>query len=72
MNRDFDPDVPQIKFRIYEAADHDGLYVVYKSFHAALDGLSNIKVLSRMQDGGVEADIQKGIKIPHRPELSWS
>ena len=70
LDRNFADDVPLFKMRIIKSADHDGIYIQYKTFHSILDGTSMIKVISRMQDGGVEADKLSGNKAIHRPDLS--
>ena len=71
-NRTFAPDVPMFKMRIVKSADHDGVYVIYKTNHFIVDGLSMIKILSRMQDGGIEADKITSAKVIERPDLTWS
>jgi hypothetical protein len=72
INTFFKDDECLFKFEIIKGADHDGVYIVYKNDHKILDGLSMIKIISRMQDGGIEADKAGSIALPNRPDLTWS
>ena len=56
LNIFFKEEEPLFKIRIIRSADDDCVYILYKNDHCLLDGLSMIKIFSRMQDGGIEAD----------------